>query len=86
MIYSVLSLDVWGNAEDGWEVNQVFTTSFEIEVSEDADTREIVAALIDIGYLSPRAKGKVDVECESESEIHLSVFPDGRPLCTLRVK
>lgn len=35
-LYEVISYDVWGNASDGFEVNQAFHTGREFEIDSEA--------------------------------------------------
>lgn len=47
--------DVWGNAEDGWQVNNL-TSYYDtdetcLRISEDATDKEILEYLVQIGYL-----------------------------------
>lgn len=44
--------DVWGNQEDGWEVNNMCSEG-ELELSEDYTNNEIVLKLIDFGFFKP---------------------------------
>ena len=39
--YAILTLDVWGNADDGFEVNQKYNSGVTIEISE-SDTEETI--------------------------------------------
>lgn len=47
--------DVWGNEEDGWDVNNVCiyynTDETCLRISEDATDEEILEYLVQIGYL-----------------------------------
>jgi hypothetical protein len=52
--YPVLNLDVWGNAKDGYDVNQWFNTEFEIDIN-----RNILKQFKDLGLLSPRYRFSV---------------------------
>jgi hypothetical protein len=42
--------DVWGNEEDGWEVNNLCTEG-KLELTESPDNQEILTALIDFGFI-----------------------------------
>jgi hypothetical protein len=46
--------DVWGNEEDGWEVNNLCSEG-ELLLSEDATSKDILAALIDFGFIKEEA-------------------------------
>ena len=80
--YKVISHDVWGNEEDGYTVNQSFTTSHEIELADEASDKDIENALKGIEYLSDEA----DTYTDGENEFALYVYraSDGYPLCELR--
>ena len=54
--------DVWGNAEDGWEVNNSCEICNDIIVSDEASQDDIIEYLINSGYLKPDAKGKVEID------------------------
>lgn len=41
MKYELLALDVWGNSNDGYDINQQFRTGLFMDVEED-DTKEQV--------------------------------------------
>lgn len=43
--WEVLSLDIWGNPEDGFEINQAFYTGKVVVISDTATNREILAGL-----------------------------------------
>jgi len=44
-------LDVWGNSDDGYEINDVLGSHGVIEVNENADDAEIITALVDQGII-----------------------------------
>ena len=78
MIYEVRTLDVWGNEEDGFEVND-WRKVGQIEVADMATDEEILDALIGREYLSTRC---VDVDDVGDGMIDI-VLPSGRPLLHL---
>lgn len=74
--------DVWGNQEDGWEVNDMCTVDEEyglITITDDATDEDIVDYLIQTGYLGIKAKGKVRIEGD-DSIIELFGIEDDMPL------
>lgn len=77
--------DVWGNAEEGWEVNNLQSIT-QIEVSEDATDLEIIKKLIDIDYLQDSARELVEISNQGD-EHFLEFFEkeSGRPLCRLEL-
>jgi hypothetical protein len=44
-LYNVHFLDVWGNAEEGFEVNDVYPSQATIELDNDSTDEQIVKAL-----------------------------------------
>ena len=56
--YRLYSYDVWGNVKDGFEVNDVFKTSYVCEIPDNASDADIVKALKSCGYLKKTLKTK----------------------------
>ena len=44
--------DVWGNEEDGWEVNDQTELFDDLVITDDATDEDIINYLISIGYLA----------------------------------
>ena len=81
--------DVWGNAEDGWEVNDVCiyydTDETCLRISEETTDEEIIDFLIQIGYLKPEAKGQVYLESCDNEVIQIIQTKDDYPLGRLEM-
>ena len=86
-VYDLINyFDVWGNEEDGWDVNDVSRDETDIYIDDDASDEEIVDYLIDkVGFLSPSARGKVEVWNDG-GMIEFSVAETGEPLGRLERK
>ena len=54
--------DVWGNAKDGWEVNDWDIVEKEIVISDYATDKEIINYLNAIGYLGNNDMRRIAVE------------------------
>lgn len=56
--------DVWGNQEDGWEINNlcVLDELGLITITDDATDEDVIDYLISIKYLGEDSKGKVRIE------------------------
>jgi hypothetical protein len=78
------SYDVWGNAEEGYEVNNVFRTSEFINIPEPAlaNDQTLFAHLQQIGFLKPTAQVENFSSDGDEGIIYLEY--DGRPEGELR--
>lgn len=80
-VYDLINyFDVWGNEEDGWDVNDLSRDETDIYISDDLTDEEIVDYLIDeVGFLSPQARGNVEVWNDGDM-IEFSVASTGEPL------
>jgi hypothetical protein len=74
--------DVWGNEEEGWEVNNL-SREGELEL-EDLESLTILKALIDFGFLRDTVTFK-DISIERLGEI-VEIYEKAncKPICSLR--
>ena len=77
--------DVWGNATDGWEVNNLTTVEDDIVISEDSTDEEIIEFLIQIEYLKPEAKENVHLESYDNEMIEIVQTKDDYPIGRLEM-
>lgn len=83
--FEVINYDVWGNEEEGFEVNGSYTTGYEIEISDTASDKEIIDALKEIEFLSNKCnENTVDIDGETEFSLYLEWSKNSYPLCELR--
>jgi hypothetical protein len=59
--FPVLSIDAWGNLEDGYDWNQWFNVG-SIDLDLDAENRDIIRAMVNAGYLTALALESAEVE------------------------
>lgn len=84
MKYTVHSLDVWGNARDGFDVNDVYPSHATIELPDEiVPDAQIIKALKDIGDIRPRIRAS-SIEIEGEQGYSLYVSYRNRPEYELR--
>ena len=57
----VLSIDAWGNQQDGYDWNQWFNVGT-IDLDLDAENREIIRAMVNAGYLTKAGLDVAEVE------------------------
>ena len=63
MKYELINyFDVWGNAEDGWEVNNQCVEFRDLIITEDASDKDILNYLVDIGFLATSDMRKLLVD------------------------
>ena len=77
--------DVWGNATDGWEVNDLTTVEDDIVIAEDLTDEEIIDFLIQINYLCSLAKGNVYLESQDNEMIEIINKEDDCPIGILEM-
>ena len=77
--------DVWGNATDGWEVNNLTTVEDDIVIAEDSTDEEIINFLVRIEYLKPEAKELVHLESYDNEMIEIIQTKDDYPIGRLEM-
>lgn len=80
--------DVWGNAEDGWEVNNqsVWDDADDIYMSDDTTDTELIDYLKGIRYLNDNVKeSDLYIDWGDGDFIEIFKADDMMPICSLRV-
>jgi hypothetical protein len=83
--FRLVDYDVWGNADEGWEVNQEFGVA-DITVSYDSDEPtedEIFAALFDKGYLNPENRDEYELDWGYD-RVDILIAESQRPVCAVK--
>lgn len=75
--------DVWGNEEDGWEVNDQAVVENDIWISDDTTERELLEFLAGF-YLNPSAVDKCVVEWNDPDFIEIFDADTYMPICRLQ--
>ena len=76
--------DVWGNPEDGWEVNNLSIEFDDLYLDPDITDEEIVDYLKSIGYFNKDVT-MADLEIEDSGDmIEFFKADDMMPLCRLQ--
>lgn len=82
---NVYTYDVWGDAEDGYEVNNVyFNSTIELEDTDLLDDEHLYWALIRLGVLVPNSE--VSLNWQDENLCYVNGSTDGKPLGEIRFK
>jgi hypothetical protein len=92
VVYEVISLDVWGNARDGFEVNDMHRAgTVEVPYTAQYGTgawptdAAIVKGLKGAGFLKPRIHTKsIVIDGEADGMLFLEEARNGRPIYHLR--
>ena len=81
---TLLSIDAWNNADEGWTWNAWYAVEDDIFFSRDVldDTRKLLAWMRDKGPLSEASKGKITVEDDGHN-IVFSIRSTGEPIYAL---
>lgn len=73
--------DVWGNAEDGFEVNNLARVFSEITDRDFETTGQVIAFLRHAGFLGENAQIElIEIDWQDEGHIELTSGVDGCPL------
>jgi len=82
--YRLWSYDVWGNADDGYEVNDQINYGI-VEIEEDIPSDEdIVEALRGFYLKDDITVDDVEIDGDGQS-IYVHDAEDGRPICVLEL-
>lgn len=86
--WEVVTLDVWGNEEDGYEVNDSFKTNEFYLISPDATDDEILNVLKNDGWFINRGHSATtlnDLQIDSSDySLYIERVSDGKPLLMLQ--
>ena len=81
--WQVVDLDVWGNEEDGFEVNNVFRLDIYIDLPEDFTKTDVIKALKQVGYLKKHIQNRQLSMEDNEDFILIEQTKNGCPVCYL---
>ena len=88
MKFEIIQYDVWGNPQDGFEVNNSFSTGIFIDINENDTDKTILKKLKEVGFLKKTAKYicfEIDGELDFSLYItHVTIKDGAYPLCELR--
>jgi hypothetical protein len=76
--WRVLSLDVWGNARDGYEVNAAYTTTRTVKLPPSATDDEVIACLKMDGEITKPVRRRF-VEVQDFGDDMIGIDYRGRP-------
>lgn len=81
--FDLIDYDVWGNEEDGFEVNDLFYIERGLEF-EEVTKESVLAMLKEVDYLKDHVTlDMLDIELE-EFHIYVNESHTSRPLCEFR--
>lgn len=76
--------DVWGNAKDGWEVNNLCNETTGITITDDASEKDVLNYLKLIGFLTTSDRRQVRVDMTDGDMMEIYAVKDNYPLGSLR--
>lgn len=80
--WNVFTYDVWGNDEEGFQVNDRYDWG-SLELLEDASDEMVVQAIKDFGVFAKDALvGEFEIDGD-DSAIYITAANNGCPLCEL---
>ena len=84
MKYRLFTYDVWGNSDDGYEVNEVYKTDTYIHLTEDFEDKDIIKTMIRCGIINNNCKGKIEFQGDFEFGLYAVWANTGKPMFELR--
>ncbi len=77
--------DVWGNPEDGFEVNNLVRYDEKpVEINDLSDEFDILISLVSYGYLKPEAVKLLEVDFTmNDFCLEINIKETGEPVCRL---
>lgn len=81
--YEIVDLEIWGNEDDGYEVNDAFHTLEYIEIEDIDDDKEILNAVSH--YLKDPIKNCYIDNMSSEETIYINAYKNDMPLIELQL-
>lgn len=82
--YELIEYDVWGNARDGYEVNDAFHTNQFYDIDSDWNNAQLVGELKKQGLIKKRIRAK-SVEMDGDDQVIYFSYK-GKPEFELRKK
>lgn len=76
--------DVWGNAKDGWEVNNLCNEATGITITDDASEKDVLNYLKLIGFLTTSDRRQVRIDMTDWDMMEIYAVKDNYPLGSLR--
>lgn len=76
--WRLVTYDVWGNEEDGYEVNNKFSTSTVVSIRENATDDQVITALRRAGVIKGVRSKSIDLDGDDEV-IAVTDARDGQP-------
>ena len=88
MKFEIINYDVWGNSQDGFEVNNAYSTGIFVDINKNDSDKTILKKLKEVGFLKKTAK-YICFEIEGELDFslyinHVTIKDGVYPLCELR--
>ena len=75
--------DVWGNEEDGYEVNNLCVEFDDLCITPEASNNDIIDYLYNVGFLNNNDYAKFTVESFDDDFIEIFASDDMYPICRL---
>lgn len=76
--------DVWGNAKDGWEINNLCVEFDDLYLADDITKKEILNYLVDREFLNTSDMRRIYVDCYEMGMITIYKRKGMKPLFALR--
>ena len=76
--------DVWGNEEEGYEINNLCNEAEGITITDDASEKDILKYLVQIGFLTTSDRRKVRIDTTDWDMMEIYAVKGNYPIGSLR--
>lgn len=82
--WEIRTYDVWGNARDGYEVNDIYYYPYDVEIQCDPTDKQIIQALKEAGVIGKYDRyATYEIHWGDENHAYVNRVRDGFPVCEL---
>jgi len=79
----IMNYDVWGNARDGYAVNNVFSYgSFEFD-GKISDNKDVLRFLNKVYFRKPQKAKSITIDDNCVDTLYINSAKDGMPICEI---
>ena len=84
--YTVISYELWGNPEEGFQVNDMHRTDIKVDIDLDDTDEQIIERLVEAGIVFTKPNtGDIEISGEMEYTLYLADLDGGyRPMFELQ--
>jgi hypothetical protein len=84
--FEIITLDVWGNEHEGFEINDMHRTGDFVDITGDTTDKDILAQLIALDYVAPQCAKYAKIEWLGDDFVEVNDNRNGKYVYQLMKK